>query len=174
MEVRQRQAGDIDELASIAAAVHSLDRYPPSGWLADISSFLSSPNALGTWVAVDAGSVVGHIALHPASAAAVMAIAAEATGWPMERLAAVARLFVTPTKRRCGVGRRLVDHAVAEAHRRERWPVLDVAAHFNRAIALYESCGWSCAGPVTFQFSDGTTLHEAHSVVYLGPRPPGG
>jgi RimJ/RimL family protein N-acetyltransferase len=66
----------------------------------------------------------------------------------------------------------LLGHAIAEAHTRNRWPVLDVAAQFDAAIALYESCGWTRAGRVTFPFRDGGTMREADSLVYLGPEPP--
>jgi GNAT superfamily N-acetyltransferase len=100
-----------------------------------------------------------------------MALAAEATGWPTERLVVVARLLVATTVRRRGVGRMLLSHAVAEAHTGDRWPVLDVAVQFHGAIALYESCGWTCAGQVTFFFRDGRTVREADSLVYLGPAP---
>jgi GNAT superfamily N-acetyltransferase len=167
MEVRRRQAGDVEELARVAAAVRGLDGYPPR-----LPDLFTSPEALAAWVAVEGGAVVGHIALHPASAAPVMAIAGEATGWPAERLVVVARLLVAPTGRRRGAGTMLLDHAVAEAHARDRWPVLDVGAQFDGAIALYASRGWTCAGRATFHFRDGTTVGEADSLVYVGPKPP--
>jgi GNAT superfamily N-acetyltransferase len=167
MEVRRRQTSDVEELDCLADSVCGLDGYPLRG-----PDLFSSPETLAAWVGVDAEAVAGHVALHPASAAAVMAVATQATGWATERLVVVARLLVAPTVRRRGVGRMLLDHAVAEAHRRNRWPVLDVAAQFVGAIALYESCGWTYAGPVTFRFRDGTTVREADSLVYVGPRPP--
>jgi GNAT superfamily N-acetyltransferase len=151
----------------MAEAVRRLDGYPPRS-----PDLLVSPEVLAAWVAVDRGIVVGHVALHRTSAEPVMRLAGEATCWPTQRLVVVARLFVGPTIRRRGVGRMLLGHAVAEAHSRDRWPVLDVAAGFYRAIALYESCGWTCAGQVTFVFRDGTTTREADSLVYIGPRLP--
>ena len=39
--------------------------------------------------------------------------------------------------------------ATADAHRRGRRPVLDVATQFSAAGALYESAGWERAGEVT-------------------------
>ncbi len=167
MEVRHRQAGDVEEVTQVAEAVRRLDGYPPR-----LPDLFAGPEVLAAWVAVDEGVVVGHVALHRTSAEPVMTLAREATGWPTERLVVVARLLVAPPIRRRGVGRLLLGHAVTEAHIRDRWPVLDVAAQFGAAIALYESCGWRRAGPVSFLFRDGTTVREADSLVYLGPRPP--
>jgi GNAT superfamily N-acetyltransferase len=154
----------VDALARVADAVGRLDGYR----LADV---FSDREVLAAWVAEDAGVVVGHVALHVASAPPVMALAAAATGWPAERLAVVSRLLVAPTVRRRGAGGMLLDHAVAEAHALNRWPVLDVAAELAAAIALYGSRGWMRAGPVTFPYRDGTTVRQASSFVYLGPRP---
>jgi GNAT superfamily N-acetyltransferase len=163
---RRRRADDLEELTRMAEAVRGLDGYPPRS-----PDLFVGPEVLAAWVAVDEGIVVGHVALHRTSADPVMTLASEATGWAAGRLVVVARLLVAPTSRRRGAGRLLIDHAVAEAHTRDRWPVLDVATHFHPAIALYESCGWTCAGPVTFVFRDGTTMREADSLVYVGPRP---
>jgi GNAT superfamily N-acetyltransferase len=169
LEVRLRRACDVEELHRVADAVRALNGYPPRQ-----RDLFSAPEALAAWVAVDAGAVVGHVALHGAGAAPVIALAATATGWPAERLAVVSRLLVAPAARRRGAGAMLLDHAVAEAHAIERWPVLDVATQFDAAIALYQSRGWTRAGRVSFPFRDGTTVRAADSFVYLGPPPPGG
>src|SRR5215472_4967622 len=134
MELRQRQEGDLDELDRVAGAVRDLDGYPPRQ-----PGIFTAPEMLAAWVAVDGGRVVGHVALHAAGARQVMALAVEATGWPAGRLGVVSRLLVATTARRRGIGRALLDRAVAEAHGRRRWPVLDVATRFHLAIALYET-----------------------------------
>ena len=122
---------------------------------------------------MDRGVIVGRVALHDDSAGPVMSLASEVTGWETERLAVVARLFVDLRGRRRGIGQMLLERATAEAHSMDRWPVLDVGRQLKGAIPLYESCGWSRAGAVTFQFRDGKALRKADSRVYLGPRPPG-
>jgi GNAT superfamily N-acetyltransferase len=167
MELRRRRLDDMEQVAGVAELVRSVDGYPPRS-----PDLFVGPEVLAAWVAADAGMVVGHVALHRTSAEAVMRLAGEATSRQADRLVVVARLFVAPTIRRRGVGRLLLGRAVAEAHAMDRWPVLDVASGFQPAIALYESCGWTCAGSVTFEFRDGATMRKADSLVYLGPRPP--
>jgi GNAT superfamily N-acetyltransferase len=149
----------------LAEAVRASDGYPPRS-----PDLFTGPEVLAAWVAVAEGVIVGHVGLHQTSAEAVMTLAGKATGRPVERLAIVARLLVAPTSRRQGLGRRLLSHAVNEAHHADRWPVLDVAREFAAAIALYEACGWTRVGGVAFQFHDGDALRDAESFVYLGPR----
>jgi GNAT superfamily N-acetyltransferase len=170
VEIRRRHDGDLGQLERVADAVREQDGYPPRA-----PALFTGPHVLAAWVAVDGGDVVGHVALalHEAGARATMALAGEATGWPAERLVVVSRLLVATTARRRGAGRGLLGNAVAEAHARDLWPVLDVATHFEPAVALYEAEGWTRAGEVTFRFRDGTDTRDAHSFVYLGPRPSG-
>ena len=101
-----------------------------------------------------------------------MKVAVEASGRPLEQLIVLARLLVDAEARRHGLGRRLVELAVSEAHAAGRQPVLDVNRLFAPAIALYESCGWKRVGEATFSFADGGEMHEAQSYVYLGPPLP--
>ncbi len=49
-------------------------------------------------------------------------------------------------------------------------PILDVAAHLDNAIRLYERAGWMCAGQVTVHFDNEAPLEE---LVYIGPDPRG-
>jgi ribosomal protein S18 acetylase RimI-like enzyme len=60
----------------------------------------------------------------------------------------VARLFVAPSARGRGGGATLLAHACAEAGRRGLRPVLEVLAHNQGAIALYERTGWRQVGSV--------------------------
>lgn len=167
MEVRDRLPGDLPQLDRLAEAVRASDGYPPR-----VPDIFSGPHVLAAWVAVAEGVVVGHVALHATGEGATMRLGAETTGWPAERLAVVSRLLVDPAARRRGLGRQLLGRAVAEAHAEHRWPVLDVATHYDAAIALYEHGGWSRAGTATFSFRDGTEARVASSFVYVGPRPP--
>jgi GNAT superfamily N-acetyltransferase len=161
-----RTDGDLDRCEELAALVHDLDGYPvylPGS----LRTFIATPDALISWVAKTGGEVVGHVALHPGSSAAVMALASEVTGLGPDRFAVVARLLVSPAARRKGVGRSLLHTAAAEALDRDLSPILDVATHYAPAIKLYESCGWVRAGKVTVRFDHGAVLDE---FVYLGPR----
>jgi ribosomal-protein-alanine N-acetyltransferase len=165
--VRPRVDADLDVCVAVAHAVHELDGYP--AYLAtDLRTFLVSPGAHAAWVAERSGEIVGHVALHRSSTAAAMARASEALDLPADRLGVVARLLVAPTARRGGVGRALLEVATHGATERGLWPVLDVAVQLPGAVRLYESRGWTPAGPVTVSFPDGTTLDE---LVFLGPPP---
>jgi GNAT superfamily N-acetyltransferase len=169
VEIRHRHAGDLEQLERVAEAVRERDGYPPR-----VPDLFTGLHLLAAWVAVADGEIAGHVALHETGARATIASAVQATGWPAEHLVVVSRLLVAPAVRRGGIGRRLLGTAVAEAHAGRRWPVLDVATHFDAAIALYEAEGWTRAGVVTFRFRDGTDTRDANSFVYVGPRPPGG
>jgi GNAT superfamily N-acetyltransferase len=143
-----------------------LDNYPMYLPDDDLEAFLVTPGALGAWVAVVPSGVAGHVALHPRSSRAVMAMAGERVGAPPERLAVVARFLVGPGSRGQGIGRLLLGAASEEAVARGLWPVLDVAKDLRSAIALYESCGWVRAGEVTVRLPDGRDLEE---FVYVAP-----
>jgi GNAT superfamily N-acetyltransferase len=167
--IRPRRNSDIAACADLVREVHALDRYPrflPE----DLTSFLAPPGAYGSWVAGRGGDVAGHIALLPRSVPSALELAGSALGRPADKLAVVARLFVSPQARGKGAGRLLLDTATAEAISRGLWPVLDADADLAPAIALYESRGWVRAGMITVQFKDGHSLNE---YVYPGPAPAG-
>jgi GNAT superfamily N-acetyltransferase len=94
-----------------------------------------------------------------------MALAGKVLDKPAEALAVVARLFVAPGHRGKGTGARLLHTAAVAAAERGLAPILDVATHFNPAIALYEKHGWHRVGSVTVTFRDG----DLHEFVYVGP-----
>lgn len=165
IEIRQRRDDDQEELVALGARLRAVEGYPP-----DSPSFYDHPRLAG-WIATRDGAFVGHVALHERSADSVMDLALEATGLPLDQIVVLARLFVAIECRRQGLARQLVDVAVAAAHDLGRQPVLDVNKLFEPAIALYESCGWTRAGDVSFPFLDAGVRYIAHSWVYLGPPP---
>ena len=167
VELRARREEDLDACERLAQAVHHSDGYPPR-FADDLRWFVAAPGAIRAWVAESAGDVIGHVALQPTSSEAVMALASEVTGWEPHRLCVVARLFVSPTARRTGVGRSLLTVAAETGRSRGLWPILDVAVQFDGAIRLYEASGWVCAGRVTARFSRAEPLEE---YVFIGPRP---
>jgi GNAT superfamily N-acetyltransferase len=167
VEVRDLGQQDLADLESLAEVVHDVDGYPiylPS----DLRGFIVSPDAHGAWVAVENGDLLGHVALHPRSWEGVMDLGRRATGLGDDALAVVARLLVSPTARRRGLGRALLQVAVSNARRMGLRPILDVVVDYEAAIRLYEAEGWERLGTVQFPLPDGRTVDEH---VYLSPIP---
>jgi ribosomal protein S18 acetylase RimI-like enzyme len=164
--VRPRVDADVDELVRIAARVQQSDGYPGRR-PRDLRSFLYSADSLLAWVAQDGSAIAGHVAIHRESLPVVMARAADALHCDAGELAVVARLIVDPDRRRTGIGRALLKTAAAAARLQGLHPILDVATHYDAAIALYRSCGWRNVGKVTMVFADG---FELQSYVYVAPE----
>jgi GNAT superfamily N-acetyltransferase len=143
--IHRRSDDDLPSLRVLAEEVLRLDGDPPRR-PPDLGRFVSAPEALASFVAVVDGQVVGPVCVSPSSSPAVLALATRAPGQPKEQLAVVARLLVSPRRRRLGIAQGLLVDALAEVSRHGRTPVLDVATHFHKAIALYEHCGWRKVG----------------------------
>jgi GNAT superfamily N-acetyltransferase len=167
MQIRPRRQSDIDPLLEMAQLVKRLDGYPPRGPI-DLERFMVPPEQLAAWVAEIDHTVVGHVALHATGATDTVFLAARHTGRAPHDMAVVARVLVSPTARRIGVGHALLDTAVEGAHARGQQPILEVAVHFDAAIGLYESSGWDRVGEVTIQFDQEPSLQR---FVYVGPTP---
>lgn len=168
MHVRARSDADLTACERLIEVVHANDGYPvylPG----DLRSFIAMPNALAAWVALQAGEIVGHVALHPSSSRPVIDLAVEATGLPAEQFGVVARLLVSPSARRLGIGRSLLHVAADHATRLGLWPILDVVDRHEAAIELYEKSGWILAGRITVTFGREVPIEE---VVFLGPGIP--
>jgi GNAT superfamily N-acetyltransferase len=165
--VRARVDADIDRCARLVDVVHVCDGYP--AYLPDdVLRFVASHDAYAAWVAEAGGRIVGHVALHSRGAREVMALVREAIGIDDRAVAVVARLLVSPTARRQGIGRALLATATGDATARGLRPIVDVATHYKPAIELYEAAGWIRIGTATLQLPDGASLDE---FVYLGPEP---
>lgn len=164
MTIRARIDSDLDALVDLSLAVQANDGYPGKH-PRDFRSFLAAPDALGSWVAEHDGEIVGHVALHASSLPVVMNLASSTLCRSVDELGVVARLLVSPTTRRAGLGRALLEHAADDARARGLHPILDVVTD-SAAIALYDACGWSNAGEVTMRFSDDFSLQ---SYVYVAP-----
>ena len=167
MPVREKTEEDIEACVRLTRAVHETDGYPmflPD----DLRTFIATAEALKAWVFDLEGEIVGHVALNPRSSPPVMEMASAALRLPSECLGVVARLLVSPTHRRQGLGRTLLEAASREARRRKLWPILDAVTGHEAAIALYERCGWVRAGSVTVRWGEHPEVEE---LVYLGPRP---
>jgi GNAT superfamily N-acetyltransferase len=168
LAVRPRQERDLDDCEQIARLVQSVDGYPAYVPGNDLRRFLVSPDALAAWVAVARGDIVGHVALHRRSSEPVMNLASRALGVDAARLGVVARLLVTPSTRRSGAGRLLLETATAAARARSLVPILDVGTRHAAAIALYDAAGWTRLGTIEVEFRGGVSLEE---FVYVAPEP---
>lgn len=169
--IRARTDADLHACEEMLLAVHAADGYPVN-LPEHPASFLDLPGLLGAWVAASEpdGALVGHVALRPHTSTAVLAVAVAATGLAIERFAVVARLLVAPAARGRGIGRALLDAAVARAWELGCQPVLDVVAGSAPAIALYEGAGWQRCGETRVTY--GALAFDL--LVYVGPGPPGG
>lgn len=163
VQVRTRTGDDLEACRTLALALLDRDGYPPRMPIS-MDRFVAAPGALGAWVAEFDSQVLGNVVLTGTSSPEVMALASAAVGEPEASLAVVARLMVDPAVRRRGTARALLRTARDAALAMERRPVLDVAAHFVAARALYEAEGWTCAGDVTVKVGDLEPLEE---VVYV-------
>lgn len=162
MELRPRTAGDLPALELLARAVRASDGYPVYVPDDELVGFLASHDAIGAWVAADADGLWGQVALHPCTRPDV----ADVVGRPVAELAVVARLLVSPARRREGLGRALLERAWREAADRGRWAVLDVVPEHRAAVLLYRHLNWQRAGEVSLVLPDGRRLVED---VYAAP-----
>lgn len=164
MDIRRRTDVDVDGCEALAAVVRAVDGYPPH-LPQELRQFVASPDAFDAWVAEVDGHIVGHVALNQTTSDEVVAHACEVLNKPAESLGVVARLFVSPAYRRAGAGGRLLQAATEACNIRGLTPILDVATHFEPAIALYEKHGWRRIGYVTVAFRE----RDLHEFVYVGP-----
>lgn len=141
MVIRARQQDDFVACVALLADVQAADGYPMH-WPADPPNWLAPDNMLAAWVAEHEHALLGHVALCSAVGESAAPLWSAAYGLAPEHIAAVARLFVSPTARGCGLGAALLAEACAEARARGLRPALEVLDRDRGAIALYERTGW--------------------------------
>jgi GNAT superfamily N-acetyltransferase len=166
VSIRSRRVEDTLACVNLMRLTHEVDGYPrylPD----DLTSFLSDSAELAAWVAESGDNVVGHVALHAGLRDPAAGVAVPASGLRPEQLAVVARLMVNPEVRRRGVAGRLLTAATDYAHRHRLRPVLDVQQVSGPALSLYESLGWTRAGPLTLPVAGHQPLELW---VYVGPE----
>lgn len=126
--LRPRRHDDMDACVALLSAVHAADGYPLL-WPADPATWLTPNHLLEAWVAEREHALVGHVALGTAVGDSAAPLWSAAAGRPPEKLAVVAKLFVSPRARGHGLGPALLREACAEACRRGLHPALEVLNH---------------------------------------------
>lgn len=122
VDIRDRTPEDLDACVRALSEVQAVDRYPVD-WPDDPGGWLTPEGTMRAWVAAEAETVLGHVAL--------------------TREMEITRLFVTPAARRRGVAARLLDTVRAAV----RGPLkLEVSAEGEAAIRFYERSGWRRVG----------------------------
>ena len=164
--IRQRRPSDLEQLDAVARLVRATDGYPLYLVNDNFRGFLASPKQVAAWVAVQAGEIVGHVALSTTASPEVLEVLS--TSGECGRPGVVSRLLVAPDARREGLGTRLLKHAADAAREAGLVPVLDVVSTSMAAIALYERAGWRRLGVAHVRLPDGHALDE---VVFLAPQP---
>lgn len=173
MLIRPRTDEDVEGCVAVMWETHRADAYPRY-WPGRPAGFVVADRETDAWVAEVEGRVVGQAALHAAEDDPVLPAARRATGLDPERLAVLARFFVSPSVRGTGVGRALLQTAVARAHTTGRRPVLDVQQESWPAIRLYEAAGFVRLEPLSLDLSGlgYTGVPPLQLWVYLGPDAP--
>lgn len=144
--VRTRNAHDVAACIEVLTTVHHVDGYPMT-WPADPIAWLSPPNTLAAFVAVDEVDVVGHVLL-----------VGDADG-----PAKVSRLFVAPPRRASGIGDRLLAAAVAASSGLTRL-TLEVVEKRHDVTDFYERRGWELIDrrPASWTAPDGSRPSVRH------------
>ncbi|HZU74953.1 MAG TPA: GNAT family N-acetyltransferase [Acidimicrobiales bacterium] len=170
---RPRSDADLAALEAILEE-SAADGYPPHR-PAGRNGFLASAAERWARVAEADGVVMGHVALNDHSARSVMDLASASTGLDASALVAVARLFVSRSLRRAGLGGTLLEDARAEAQGMGRLAVLDVWVELAGTVAFYDAMGWHRLGEVSIEFRSPCSprcVHEGSSIrslVYASP-----
>lgn len=155
--MRPRRDGDLPDLLVILRRSHELYGYPVRASVVR-ADWLAQPSEIASAVAVHAGRVVGHVALHPAAGPghhhgerAAAERWSQATGVPQDRLAVVSRLVTDGSV--AGTGRTLLHHAEQTATALGRVPVLLVDPD-AAARRFYLRHGWQEVGTAKQQWGE--------------------
>lgn len=141
--VRPRSVCDVPQCVRVLREVHRQNGYP-TRWPGDPAAWLSPPDVVEAWVAVDHGTVCGHVAL---VAGLDDLEATELIGGSSHAWQAVSRLFVDPAAQGTGLGAALLRTVMHFARERDLNLLLDVVDRDRSpAIALYERLGWKLLG----------------------------
>lgn len=152
--IRRRRDTDLPSCVTALARVFETSGYPEI-WPADPAGFLSPPDVLGAWVAVEGDAVLGHVLLRDGKDE--RAEFADARVDLPDELASVSRLFTVPAARGRGLAGRLMSACVEAAGAMGREVILSVVEHEKSAAGMYERMGWRylTSRPGRWRLADG-------------------
>lgn len=127
--IRPRTAADLDACVRLLAEVHQSAGYPMN-WPTDPAGWLSPPEALGCWVLTLDDEIAGHLIVTAEGSVSAL----------------VERLFVDPARTGSGLGRLLLEYAIAFAGEQGRRLTLDVVDSRHGAVGFYLKAGWRETG----------------------------
>jgi GNAT superfamily N-acetyltransferase len=166
--VRPRQPSDMDDCVAVLELVHERDGYPQN-WPARPREWLSPPNQVRAWVAVDGQQLLGHVALARADESDAASVWSEALGVGAGQLLCVSLLFLSPHARGRGIGAQLLRQAESYAWGCQAQPVLEVSSLDRGALALYTRHGWRQVGALERDWLP----TGAQSLLFVAPAPTG-
>ncbi|GAA1380710.1 GNAT family N-acetyltransferase [Catellatospora chokoriensis] len=132
VEIRERRDEDLDGCVAALSAVHHGGGGYPTRWPDSPHRWLSPPDAVRAWVAVDGPVIVGHVMVRVGE----------------HGDAEISRLFVAPAAQGAGLAKALLAAARGFAAERGLALTLQVTTGQDTAIALYERTGWRRTGTV--------------------------
>jgi GNAT superfamily N-acetyltransferase len=154
----------MDACVAVLRLVHAQDGYPLS-WPANPHAWLSSSRQVAAWVADNAGTISGHVALARPHAGEAASAWADALGVGVEDLVCVSSLFVAPPQRGRRAGSRLLHAALRAARARGACAALEVVSLNRHAVALYRAQGWREIGSVSYDWLP----EHAQSLLFVPP-----
>jgi GNAT superfamily N-acetyltransferase len=153
---------DIIECVDVLRDVYTADAYP-SSWPSDPSSWLTPRGLSCAWVAVADAPIVGHVVAGTIDEQADPHFTRVSNRVASE-LVEIKRLFVAPHARARGIGRLLLEAAIAYAKSHALEPILEVTADRQGPVQFYERSGWQRVGTnvATWQRASGERplLHQ--------------
>ena len=148
--IRIRSADDLPALIEMLGRQQAESRYPMRWPLPfPVQDFLVRETEVAAWVVEVDGALGGHVSVCLVPPGVVADGYRTALGAPaMDGLRLISVLLVDDRLRGSGLGRVLLDHAVAWIRTHDLQPALDVLPVHGAALRLYERSGWVGVGDV--------------------------
>lgn len=152
--IRPRHPSDLPRLVDILLTQRTGSGYPVSLPPDGPVGLIAREHEVNAWVAEIEGDVVGHISLCRAPDPVPTDMGEEVDQYlsahacsPAE-LGIISALFLADSVRRRGLGRALLEHAMAACRAASLRACLDVVVLHTDALRLYERLGWERVGEI--------------------------